>query len=150
MARYNDRIRHNLTNFTVDFEATIDIHGRPDDRFVFESRSKTLMSVRVREMADILNGLIEIEKMEREHENRKCFAYSKEIASGTNQDSKFLIATRIGGKLKVRLVEFDSQRQEDYTEFAFDLYKDDVFDLCSFVLRTLNYHSAQLQIFFCR
>lgn len=149
MARVRNDAKYQLSNFTVDFEPCIDNHGRPDDRFVLQTCTNIIMYVRVDEMANILNGLIEIEKIERDPENDKCFAHSRVITSDAIKvDTKYLIASRLGDKLKVRLVEFIGSRSQQYNELLIDLHKDDVFDLSSYVLRTLNYHSEHFQMFF--
>jgi hypothetical protein len=147
MAVSHEKVGHKFSHFNIDFVPKVDKHGRPDDRFMFQARMKPAMSVKVAEMAGILNGLFEIERMERDSKNTRCFAFSKEIDSQTRHDHKYLMATRIGEKLDIKVLEFDPRRREEYLEFSIDLEKDDIFDLASYVLRTLNYYSEHLHMF---
>jgi hypothetical protein len=133
-----------LSNFVIDFQDD-DVEN---DRFYVETRNKNYMFLPVDEMASLLNGLLEIERLERQPGNRKCFAYSKRINDGRTSESKRLIGTRIGEKLNIRLLELDNRGRDLYQEARFDFTRDDVFDFVSYVLRTLHWYSEHASVYF--
>jgi hypothetical protein len=137
-------ITYRLSNFWIKFKNQVDEMGINDDIFIIESSSSGKIYVRVEEMLNILNALIELEHIELKPENSRCFAFSREIENGMRLNGKYLIGTRIGEKMKIKILDFyGSCKREDYREVKIDINKDDISELTGYVFRTLSYHSKQ-------
>lgn len=135
-----NKMVYRCSNFTIGYEYAINEEEKKMVHFIFESCSKNTMYLTAEEMVSLLNGLMEVVKEERNKENDKCFAYSKQL----DYASKYLMATRIGDTLKVRLLEFEFGRRSHYQEIFFDLSKDNMHDLASCVLQTLHLETDHL------
>jgi hypothetical protein len=117
-----------------------------DPHLMFELRSETengKMEMSTSQIVEFVNQLISLYA-----EFNPCnmddivFTFSRELEERTYNGPTYLIATKIGEKTKIRLLEFKNGHKGEghilYQKFEIDL-EDDVYLFAAFVLKIINY-----------
>lgn len=130
-----------LKNFVITYQEGIE-GSFYEEEFIFEAKGVTPMHVTPPEMIELLNGLIEVQKLIKSDDIIETYV-KKLNEDPVKNTGKILYATKIGYKVKIQLLDYDKNVQVH--KFQFDAVHDNVFDLSVYVMRLLN-HSIALYL----
>lgn len=129
-----------MKNFNIYFElGNLEQFGGTEDRFIFSAPREVNMYLETDEMVDFVNALLRWEEMLSDKHIIAPLVETLSKRLGSELSLKYLIATKIGEKYKIKILEFDyidklKKNPQLCLKMKIDS-KDDVYQLCSWFLK---------------